>query len=121
MILFAYFYGKWDKFNFTDERENIFANSRIEAVDYVTQNLGNITVQRQPYFNGNDRINYLYLPILDSDLLLRLYKNGERARTYHSAERDFPGMFSFGPRVVTVYDYLMYYRDYGIEVGIIMD
>lgn len=67
--------------------------AKIQAVDYQTP-LGNITVQRGWWSSAHENWKFLMLPYQDVDIVRRVYKNGEKAKTWDSYLNKIPGMFA---------------------------
>ena len=66
---------------------------KIESVDYKTP-LGNITVEKGWWYSAHEKWKFLMLPYLDVDIMERLYRNGEKARTWDAALTGQPGMLA---------------------------
>eukprot|EP00928_Gymnodinium_smaydae_P028111 TRINITY_DN21529_c4_g1_i1.p1 TRINITY_DN21529_c4_g1~~TRINITY_DN21529_c4_g1_i1.p1 ORF type:complete len:770 (+),score=165.45 TRINITY_DN21529_c4_g1_i1:134-2311(+) len=100
MVMFVDLLGDWSG----EENEGIEMRDRLwrlaqmnqVAVPYEAEGLagGPITVQRGWRFSSHELWAYLVLPYLDDPLMLRLLRNGERARTWHSRLRGIPGLLA---------------------------
>lgn len=86
-------YSTWP--NQTD-RESVWIAKRakLQSVTYQST-YGPITVQRGFWFSSHEQWKYLELPYLTaSNINKRVFLNGERARTHHSAALKIPGLYA---------------------------
>lgn len=91
--LFAVFL---DLYSNISNREDIWVAKRakLQSVTYDSVS-GPITVQRGWWFSSHEQWKYLELPYLTaSDINKRVFLNGERARTLHSASMAIPGLYA---------------------------
>jgi len=65
----------------------------IVAIDYKTP-LGNITVERGWEYSSHEKWKYLQLPYQDVPINKRIFRNGEKVRTWDSFLNKLPGMFA---------------------------
>lgn len=91
MVLFMSIFGQWGE---PGQVEAIWQNKTIEVVDYHTLDGRTITVRKGHWFSSHEQWNKLVLPYLDIDLIWRVFVNGEKARTWYSAEYGIPGLFA---------------------------
>jgi hypothetical protein len=113
---FVYLLADWRLFGGEDARRAFWISRRqfMEEAELATPQ-GPITVQRGVYYAAWERIGYLFLPFFDVPIVERLFINGERARMYFSAMKQYPGLFS---SIETSYnDSSQWYQALGIEVG----
>lgn len=66
---------------------------KLQKVDYSTP-YGNISTQRGWWFSSHENWKYLLLPYQDVDVMDRILRNGERARTWDAYLSSLPGMFA---------------------------
>jgi hypothetical protein len=78
------------------DRESVWVAKRakLQAVTYQSV-MGPVTVQRGWWFSSHEQWKYLELPYLNaSSINRRVFLNGERARTLHSAGLSIPGLYA---------------------------
>ena len=76
-----------------------FQAASLPVVDGRTERKRSITVQRGLWFSAHEQWKYFVLPYVDSSIARRVFVNGERARTWYSAERGLPGLFASASNV----------------------
>src|SRR5690606_16156582 len=79
-----------------EDRNQLWINKRnkLQSVIYDSPS-GPITVQRGWWFSSHEQWKYLELPYLTaSPTNRRIFMNGERARTVHSANKKIPGLYA---------------------------
>lgn len=81
------------------ELRQLWLNKRIKLQRATYKPTGATTgsavaVQRGWWFSAHEQWKYLLLPYSDSVVNWRVFVNGERARTQHSAQQRIPGMFA---------------------------
>lgn len=94
--LFAVFMDLYSVWPNETDRESVWIAKRakLQSVEYFSK-LGPITVQRGFWFSSHEQWKYLELPYLTaSKINRRVFLNGERARTQHSAEERVPGLYA---------------------------
>lgn len=93
MAVFMYLYSS----SLSDsDRQNIWINKRakLKSVTYQSA-MGPITVQEGFWFSSHEQWKYLELPYLTASATnRRVFFNGERARTQHSAANAIPGLYA---------------------------
>lgn len=89
---------------------------KLQAVNYKVKSTGaEITVQKGWWFSAHEQWKYLYLPYLDSPVNAKVFKNGEKARTWDALDNKIPGMFaSVTAPIYRNSDQVNYYSDCGI-------
>lgn len=95
-------YSPWQQFGYNSsvEPDKIWVQKRALLQSTVYQSKqGNITVQRGWWFSSHEQWKYLELPYWDVPINWRVFLNGERARTCHSAEGGLPGLYASGARL----------------------
>jgi len=87
----------------------------IQLVNFNNKGFQNITVQRGFWFSSHEQWKYMMLPYYESKTNWRVYKNGERARTFYALLKKSPGMWASvnGP-VISNSEGFPYYSDCGI-------
>ncbi|PHH77905.1 hypothetical protein CDD83_4070 [Cordyceps sp. RAO-2017] len=68
--------------------------AKLLSAEYRMAGLGPITVEQGYWFSSHELWKVLELPYFDVDLVRRLYRNAERARTCNSAVLRVPGLFA---------------------------
>ena len=86
----------------------------IVSIDYKTP-AGNITVERGWEYSSHEKWKFLQLPYQDVKIIKRLFRNGEKARTWDSFLNRFPGMLAAVSDVSTD-ERIPGYIGYGIPV-----
>jgi len=94
--LFAVFMDLYSHWPNATARDDVWIAKRakLQRVEYSTPS-GPITVQRGWWFSSHEQWKYLELPYLAaSPTNRRVFMNGERARTQHSASLKVPGLYA---------------------------
>uniref|UniRef100_A0A7S4S048 Endo-beta-1,2-glucanase SGL domain-containing protein n=1 Tax=Alexandrium monilatum TaxID=311494 RepID=A0A7S4S048_9DINO len=106
-VMFMDLYGNW-----SDPSRKTLLWQRVKASTAVAKELSNaslpngpITVQRGWRFSSHELWKYMVLPYLDNAMASRVFKNGERARSWHSHLQAIPGLLA------SSYDASNRYRD----------
>ncbi|EGG13816.1 hypothetical protein DFA_11577 [Cavenderia fasciculata] len=92
LTVFMDLYSQWDSIS---ERDQLWINKRnlLQNATFSTPS-GDITVQRGWWFSSHEQWKYLMLPYLDVPINRMVFENGERARTWFSHLKQYPGMFA---------------------------
>lgn len=96
MAFYMDLYADWEAGSFNQsERDHIWTAKRplLQAVLYKSR-LGEITVERGWWYSSHEKWKYMLLPYTDVPINRRVFLNGEKARSIHSAESGIPGMFA---------------------------
>ena len=91
--------------------------NKLKSVDYVSHTAkSNITVEKGWWFSAHEQWKNLFMPYLDVDILKKIQRNNEKARTWNSVDLHVCGMFAAvtGPAKSNT-DNMDYYADCGIE------
>ena len=101
MVFFADLYGNWTN---PADRERMWELKllKLRAVEYQMpspppsspSSPSSITVQEGWWFSAHEQWKYLELPYLDVDINRRVFMNGERARSWNSANNNYAGLFA---------------------------
>lgn len=91
MTLFMSLYGSWKS---EADVHMIWKSKRLDKAFYETQEGYKITVRRGFWYSVHEMWNFLVLPYLDDPLVARVFKNGEKARSWYSAENGIPGLMA---------------------------
>jgi hypothetical protein len=62
--------------------------------EYQTREGQSISVRQGFWYSSHEMWSFLVLPYTDDELVRRVFLNGERARTWNSAEKRIPGLFA---------------------------
>eukprot|EP01102_Stenamoeba_stenopodia_P001672 TRINITY_DN11510_c0_g1_i1.p1 TRINITY_DN11510_c0_g1~~TRINITY_DN11510_c0_g1_i1.p1 ORF type:complete len:553 (+),score=122.93 TRINITY_DN11510_c0_g1_i1:63-1661(+) len=94
--LFAFLmdmYGTWAN---ESERDLIWIvkNALLQPVVYNINSTTSITCQEGWWFSSHEQWKYMELPYTDIPINNRVFLNGERARTWNSALKNYPGLFA---------------------------
>ncbi|EWY82271.1 hypothetical protein FOYG_14381 [Fusarium oxysporum NRRL 32931] len=71
-----------------------YKRAKLEKAEYNKGGVGPITVRKGFWFSSHEIWNQLELPYHDVDIVSRLFKNGERARTCNSVVTKTPGLYA---------------------------
>ncbi|KAG8423949.1 hypothetical protein J3458_000793 [Metarhizium acridum] len=79
-----------------DDRDALWEvkRAKLVSVEYNVGGVGPITVEQGYWFSSHEPWKVLELPYYDVDLVKRLYRNAERARTCNSVVTKVPGLFA---------------------------
>lgn len=91
MVLFMSLFGKWQS---AEDRDWIWKDKHMSKATYRTEFGRPITVRQGHWYSVQEVWNFLVLPYTDVPLARRVFENGEKARSWHSAERGIPGLLS---------------------------
>ena len=80
----------------SSQQELLWVNKRakLQAAQLTTPSNGTIVAQRGWWFSAHEQWKYLLMPYRLSAINWRVFVNGERARTWHSATTGVPGMYA---------------------------
>lgn len=95
--MFAVMMDLLSPFENESDRDSIWITKRAKLlpVTYKVKTLGqDVTVQKGWWFSAHESWKYLFLPYLDSPINAKLFKNGEKVRTWDARESSLPGMFA---------------------------
>ena len=68
-------------------------SAKLQSVNFETP-LGKLTTQRGWWFSSHEQWKFMVLPYLDVPIVSRIYKLGEKARTWDADLSKNPGMFA---------------------------
>ncbi|CAF3446079.1 unnamed protein product [Fusarium graminearum] len=71
-----------------------YKRPKLEKAEYNKSGVGPITVRKGFWFSSHEIWNQLELPYHDVEIVRRLFKNGERARTCNSVVTRSPGLYA---------------------------
>ncbi|KAG5791156.1 hypothetical protein H9Q69_009806 [Fusarium xylarioides] len=71
-----------------------YKRAKLEKAEYNKGGVGPITVRKGFWFSSHEIWNQLELPYHDVDIVSRLFKNDERARTCNSVVTKTPGLYA---------------------------
>lgn len=111
MVIFMSLFGNWKD---TSEIKKIWHQKYITRVDYPVKDekglnhivksvlrgifiIGpkkRITVRKGFWYSSHEMWNFLVLLYQDIEIIKKIFINGEKARTWYSAENNIPGLFS---------------------------
>ncbi len=91
MALFMTLYGKWDK---PEDIVSIWHSKNLAKAVYETQDGHKITVRKGFWYSVHEMWNFLVLPYMDDPLIKQVFMNGEKARSWYSAENNIPGLMA---------------------------
>jgi hypothetical protein len=93
LVLFMSIFGKWRD---TNQINEIWRNktAKVTIGAYHTKGGRKITVRKGYFYSSHEMWNFLVLPYRDVPILNKLFVNGEKARTWNSAEKGIPGLIS---------------------------
>ncbi|KAL2865886.1 endo-beta-1,2-glucanase [Aspergillus lucknowensis] len=93
--LVAYFFHLFGDLS-AEEKDALWAAKRPQLVrdEYKIGPIGPITVERGYWFSGHEPWKVLEMPFYDVDIVRRVYRNKERARTCNSVATKVPGLFA---------------------------
>jgi len=97
--MFAFFLDMYSTWSNQTERDSVWVNKRtkLQSVNFTVSSStinANISVQRGWWFSAHEQWKYLELPYLDVPINARVFRNGERARSWNSALKRIPGMYA---------------------------
>ncbi|KAK5576401.1 hypothetical protein RB653_007544 [Dictyostelium firmibasis] len=93
LVVFMDLFCQWPS---EEARDQIWINKRelLQSVEFDTTTNGTITVQRGWWFSSHEQWKYLMLPYQEIEINQRVFRNGERARTWFSSINQYPGLFA---------------------------
>lgn len=91
MVLFMSLFGRWPS---AEDRNWVWKDKRMSKATYRTQFGRNITVRQGFWYSVQEVWNFLALPYNDVPLAKRIFTNGEKARSWYSAEHKIPGLMA---------------------------
>ncbi|KAM9972183.1 hypothetical protein ACTFIW_003540 [Dictyostelium discoideum] len=93
LVVFMDLFCQWPS---EEARDQIWINKRalLQSVEFNTHSNTNITVQRGWWFSSHEQWKYLMLPYQEIEINQRVFRNGERARTWFSSINNYPGLFA---------------------------
>ena len=91
MTLFMTLYGQWQS---PSDVVSVWQSKKMEKTLYRTNEGHKITVRRGFWYSVHEMWNFLVLPYMDDPLIKQVFVNGEKARSWYSAENRIPGLFA---------------------------
>ena len=92
------------------EKQMLWENRTMPVATYMTKNNEGITVEKGYWYSSHEKWKYFVLPYLDIPRAKQMFLNGEKARTWYSAENHIPGLFS-STHAPLGENQFIYYRD----------
>ena len=95
-FIFLELYSDWKNYGGITVADQIWEQKqkKVKPVQLTTTGGAKITVEQGYWFSSHEQWKFMELPYFDVDIANQVYLNGERARSYFSWEKNYPGMFA---------------------------